>query len=69
MTTRDILAEPSRVMRFNSQREYQLAVRALIIHRGEKPIKASYNKAGNCTICGEAGRCPGWHTQDDIVSI
>ena len=27
--------------------------------------KAIFNDAGNCIFCGEAGRCPGWHTVDE----
>jgi hypothetical protein len=31
---------------------------------GLDPIRATWDEAGNCTVCGEAGRCPGWHTPE-----
>lgn len=27
---------------------------------------ATYDDAGNCRVCGEAGRCPGAHTLDEL---
>ena len=37
------------------------ATRRQILRRHKIPIPAHYDPAGNCRICGEAGRCPGWH--------
>ncbi|MCU0601603.1 MAG: hypothetical protein MUC33_02920 [Desulfobacterales bacterium] len=44
-----------------SRDEFQRRVHRAIREAGHKPVRAQYNQAGNCTICGEAGRCPGWH--------
>ena len=30
---------------------------------------AQYDVAGNCTVCGEAGRCPGWHTGEELREV
>ena len=32
---------------------------------GETPVAAKFDGAGNCTICGEAGRCPGVHSKTE----
>jgi hypothetical protein len=37
-------------------------VKRELIKAGKYPVKAISDYAGNCLICGEAGRCPGWHT-------
>ncbi len=46
---------------FNSWRAYGDAFRRELRRMGYKTARASYDEAGNCTICGEAGRCPGHH--------
>jgi hypothetical protein len=46
--------------------QYKSKVKRLLLKAGYNPVKASYDKAGNCKICGEAGRCPGWHTLQEI---
>ena len=35
--------------------------RRAILRQGYIPIPARWDEAGNCTVCGESGRCPGWH--------
>jgi hypothetical protein len=39
--------------------------KGILLKSGKIPVKAIYDKAGNCIICGECGRCPGWHTVED----
>lgn len=44
---------------------YKRAMKRVLVKQGVTPIKARYDQAGNCTTCGEAGRCPGWHTTEE----
>ena len=37
-----------------------------ILDRFETPVKAIYDEAGNCTFCGESGRCAGYHSKSWI---
>lgn len=37
--------------------------RRSILADGGRPRRAIYDVAGNCTTCGEAGRCPGYHAE------
>jgi hypothetical protein len=46
---------------FPSQRAYEDSILKAYRDRGIEPVRATYDAAGNCTICGECGRCPGWH--------
>jgi len=46
------------------QDQFEERERRAIIARGQKPIPATFDAAGNCTTCGEAGRCPGYHAAD-----
>ena len=48
---------------FKSHAAMQRAIQAYIIkHMALRDyVRATYDKAGNCTRCGECGRCPGWH--------
>ncbi len=48
---------------FASCEAYSMAVRELLLRFGQTPIRSNFDSAGNCEICGECGRCPGWHTQ------
>lgn len=41
------------------------AVRRLLVAANKRPVPAHRDRAGNCPICGEAGRCPGWHTIEE----
>jgi len=50
---------------YKTQDEYKRAQRDRIRKSGETPIKAFYDEGGNCKICGECGRCPGWHTPEE----
>lgn len=51
-----------------SRRAWCARVYRAITRHGLQPIRAQYDTAGNCTICGEAGRCPGWHVSADITA-
>lgn len=45
-------------------KEQELArERQRILDRGDTPIPATYDDTGTCTVCGEAGRCPGFHAE------
>lgn len=46
--------------------KYTAKVKRELESQGYQPVKAVYDAGGNCTICGEAGRCPGWHKPSDI---
>lgn len=55
-----------------SREAYTAAVRHAIEHAGfvkaERrygPVRAEVDRLGNCDICGEAGRCPGYHIHED----
>jgi hypothetical protein len=41
-------------------------VSAELRRRGIPHSPAQYDSAGNCLTCGEAGRCPGVHTFEEI---
>lgn len=43
--------------------------RAEIRRRSLVPVAARWDGAGNCVICGEAGRCPGWHTPAEAQRV
>ena len=45
---------------------YQKWAKSLIIKNGLMAISAPVSDGGTCQVCGEDGRCPGWHTPDDI---
>jgi len=67
MTAADILARfpPPRCSGWGA---YRLAVRASFRRSGALALPADYDAAGYCLLCGEAGRCPGWHTVDEADS-
>jgi hypothetical protein len=48
-----------------TQAKYYESQRMALVSAGVQPIKAEFDCAGNCTTCGEAGRCPGWHAPRD----
>ena len=41
------------------------ANRLEILANGLQPVRAKCDEQGNCTTCGEAGRCPGWHPANE----
>jgi hypothetical protein len=41
--------------------------RAGLIHAGFDPFPATYDEDGNCYLCGECGRCPGWHYAEEAT--
>lgn len=65
MTAIQILEQGTRPS-FSSRKAFTAHVRRQIIKAGFTPVKATEDDAGNCTICGESGRCPGWHTTSEI---
>lgn len=51
---------------FPTEESFRRAVRMELRNcTGVDPVRAVYDGAGNCVICGEAGRCPGWHHPDE----
>jgi len=46
------------------QDQFEERERRAIIASGRRAIRATYDDAGNCTTCGEAGRCPGYHAAE-----
>jgi hypothetical protein len=45
-------------------RAFKAQMKREIAAEGLTPIRAVFDAAGNCTVCGDSGRCPGWHAQD-----
>ena len=48
---------------YPSAKAFYAAIKREIRRRGYKPVRAHWDAAGNCLICGECGRCPGWHIE------
>jgi hypothetical protein len=46
---------------FPSRRAHNAATRAEFRRAGIVPVRAEYDTGGNCLVCGESGRCSGWH--------
>lgn len=44
-----------------SPRAHAESARRAILGAGLIPVRATYDDGGNCTVCGEAGRCVGYH--------
>lgn len=44
------------------------AVRTILRKNGIPYGNATYDEAKNCNVCGEAGRCPGVHTLEELNS-
>lgn len=53
---------------FENLEAYHRWVKRRLEFEGFKPLKALTDEAGNCVICGEAGRCPGYHTEEEFSS-
>jgi len=51
---------------FPSHAAYTRFVRRALVSAGQPPYKATYDPGNNCHICGECGRCPGYHTADEV---
>lgn len=54
---------------FPSREAFEDYVKAEIEKAGHTPIRPWYSETGDCQICGEAGRCPGWHTEYEAAAI
>lgn len=50
---------------FPSRLAAEDAVKRLIVAANMRPVPGRRDRAGNCVICGESGRCPGWHTIEE----
>lgn len=50
---------------FACWRTFKAAVARELRRAGERAVRARYDAAGNCTVCGEAGRCPGYHAASE----
>lgn len=46
---------------------YAKFYRRQLIARGFDPFPATYDAGGNCYLCGEGGRCPGWHYSQEAT--
>lgn len=53
---------------YKSRRAFYLAMRRYCYAYGIGFGRALYDDAGNCRFCGEAGRCPGIHTLEEICA-
>lgn len=53
---------------FSSFRAYSRWVKRILEINGHVPIKAKFDAGGNCLFCGEAGRCPGYHTEEETTA-
>lgn len=48
---------------------FEAQYRRALLKRGERMFRARFDINGNCLYCGEAGRCPGWHTKNEISNV
>jgi hypothetical protein len=51
---------------FPSRTAHHKALKKALESQGFNLKKATYDYAGNCNICGECGRCPGYHTLEEV---
>ncbi len=64
MTAHQILSRlPART--FPTCAAFRAHARSVVMAATGSAVRAEYDEAGNCIFCGEAGRCPGWHTVDE----
>lgn len=65
-TVKQILARlPARS--FPTRAAYRNHARILVVAvTGRQPFAAIEDTAGNCLVCGESGRCPGWHLEAEF---
>lgn len=47
-----------------TRKQFEAEARRALVRAGLVPVRAIEDASGNCTTCGEAGRCPGWHAQE-----
>lgn len=45
--------------------EYSVEFKKQLLAGGYIATNAQYDEAGNCLLCGESGRCFGWHIADE----
>lgn len=65
MSTEEIIKDLTPCATFGA---YQRKVRKAIVRAGFTPVKAERDEAGNCIVCWECGRCPGWHTSAEYAA-
>ena len=46
-------------------RDYYKYVKKTMLRLGIAVYPTRFDHAENCIVCGEAGRCPGWHTMKE----
>lgn len=51
---------------YRRRSDFVRAVYRWLVSKGYVPVAGLRDEAGNCRICGEAGRCPGWHTSCEL---
>ena len=51
---------------FYSRAALERAVKREFVKQGIPAIRAMYDRYGDCTVCGECGRCPGYHTPAEV---
>lgn len=70
MTTQQIL-EAYPVPPCETRAAYQAGVRASFAAAGVPAVDVSNleDSGGNCLVCGEAGRCPGYHTPEELDQV
>lgn len=49
--------------------EYKRHVKRTLDKLNIPAVKATYMEDGNCAFCGEAGRCPGWHSAEEVKAL
>jgi hypothetical protein len=54
---------------FEGRAPFYRWVKQILVEAGYEPVKAVFDEAGNCTVCGECGRCPGWHLKEELLSV
>ena len=52
---------------FCSRSALERAVKREFAKQGITAIRAQYDSYGDCMVCGECGRCPGYHTPDEVA--
>jgi len=68
VTTAKQIIEALPFKQFKSHRAHDQRNKKAIEAAGYRAVKARYDNAGNCTVCHEAGRCPGYHVYQETPS-
>lgn len=65
MGVAEIMVNYSPKIPFSSAKEYYRYVKKTMTQLGIAVYPARFDHARNCIACGEAGSCPGWHTEQE----